>query len=74
MFNPSFTNLLVQARVEQLHQAARNNGRGRSIATRVARSVGRTFDAARSAAGDAVAIRGVEFAGHGSTTAWSPRS
>jgi hypothetical protein len=29
MFSPSFSNVLVEARVEQLHRAARNGGRGR---------------------------------------------
>ena len=81
MFNPSITRQLVEARVEQIHRGARNDGRNDvdrpvagALANRVARSVARAFEAARSAGDTAAAIRGFEFAGHGSTTTWSPRS
>jgi hypothetical protein len=81
MFNPSLSQLLVEARVEQIHRAARNDGRNQidrpaagALASRVARAIARAFDAGRSAGDAAGTIRGLEFAGHGSTTTWSPLS
>jgi hypothetical protein len=81
MFNPSVTHQLVEARVEQIHRAARNDGREQvdrtvagALANRIARSVARAFEAAHSAGDAAAGIRGFEFAGHGSITTWSRRS
>ena len=81
MFNPSVTQQLIEARVEQLHRSARADGRKQfdrpvagTLPHRVASSIVRAIEAARSAGDAAATIRGFEFAGHGSTTSWSRRS
>jgi hypothetical protein len=87
MLKPSLTNLLAEARVETLHQAVRNDGRGRrvsgtasqidrsptgAIASHLTRMVAHVFGGGRPARDEAGAIHAV--VGHGSTTIWSPRS
>ena len=87
MLHPSLTNLLVEARVETLHRAARNYSCSRrvsgttreinrspagAVASRITRAIARVFDGGRSAGDEAAAIHAV--VGHGSTVTWSPRS
>ena len=88
MLSSSLTNLLVEARVQDLHRAARNNGRGRrvsatagevdrsptaALATRVTRAITGVFNGARSADDDAAAIHGFGLVGHSSAATWSGR-
>ena len=87
MLNPSLTHLLVEARIETLHQAARNDGRSRrvsgtarqidrspsgSTASPVTRVLARVFDRGRPAREEAAAIHAVIR--HGSPATWSQRS
>jgi hypothetical protein len=83
MFNPSITQSLVQTRVEDIHRAARSNGRSRrlsrppspadALAGRFNRAIARVFDAGRRpAADDAVAIPSFELVGDSSSATWSP--
>ena len=84
MFNPSLSQLLVEARVEQIHRAARNDGRGRRAqrrrqvdrsprarASRVTRAVARAFDGGRSASDDAAGVHGFESSAMARATTWS---
>ena len=88
MLSSSLTNLLVEARVQDLHRAMRNDRRGRrlsptagevelsptaALATRVTRAVTGVFNGARSADDNAAAIHGFELVGHGSAATWSGR-
>ena len=88
MLSSSLTSLLVEARVQDLHHAARNDGRGRrlsrtagevdcsptaALAIRVARAITGVFNGARSADDDAAAIHGFELARHGSAASWTGR-
>lgn len=75
MLSYSLTNQLVQARVEDLHRAARNDGRSRrlsgtageidrsragAVTNCVTRAIVRLFDGGRPAGDDAAAIPGFE--------------
>jgi hypothetical protein len=86
MLHPVLTNLLIEARVETLHRAARNAGcsrrvsgttieisrsPARPVASRITRAIARVFDGARCAS-DKAAVDAV--VGHGSTVTWSSRS
>lgn len=87
MLNPSLSNLLVEARIETLHQAARNDGRGRrgsgpagqidrspsgSTASPVTRVLARVFDRGRRTRDEAAGIHAVIR--HGSAATWSQQS
>lgn len=84
MFNPSITQLLVQARVEDIHRAARSDGPSRrlsgtpsragALASRFNRAIARVFDAGRRGADDGLAVPGFELVGDGSSATWSPGS
>lgn len=84
MFNPSVSQLLVQARVEDIHRAARSDGprrrltgtpsRAGTLASRFHPAIARVFDAGRRGAGDALAVPGFELVGDSSSATWSPGS
>ena len=89
MLSNSLTHLLVEARVADLHQAARNSGRTRRLsatasedaraprapfATRVTRAITRIFIGGRSAGDEAPAIHSFDVVGHASTAPWSRQS
>lgn len=79
MFSRPTQSLLVQARVEELHQAAQTSNRRRAVAapssdvnrletaplaTLLMRALGRGFDVALARSDEAAAIRGVQLVGH----------
>jgi hypothetical protein len=87
MLSPSLTHLLVEARIETLHQAARNDGCSRGVsgtarqidrspsgstASIVTRVLARVFHRGRPARDEAAAIHAVIR--HGSAATWSQRS
>ena len=89
MLTHSLTHLLVEARVEELHRAARNYGQSRRLsvaareddrsptagfATLVTRTIRRVLRGGRSAGDEAAAIHSFDVVRHGSTGAWSRQS
>lgn len=89
MLSSSLTNLVAEGRVQDLHRAARNDGRARRISAtarqvdhspaaalvaRVTRAITRVFDGARSADDDAAALHEFGLLAHSSAATWSRRS
>ena len=77
MYSPAIQGLLVQARIEELHRAARTSNRRRAAApasdvnrpdavplsTLVKRALGRVFDGGPARSDDAAAIHGAQHVG-----------
>lgn len=88
MLTPSLTNLLVEARVEQLHRAARNGGRSRrlstasdtdrspaaAVAARIRSALARVFDGGHATGDGVAAIHTFESVGDSSIATGSRQS